>query len=311
MCAFDSLLDSKLMGVNRMLALAEPALREACMPLTNVAGPLQRVPIYMGLPEKRPGFGERDIEQFRRGIEQIEGLPIQLSSVNLIPQGHAAGLLALKLAFEHLQKGTSEACLVGGVDSYLQPDTLEWLDDHLQLARAEARSAFVPGEGAGFCLLVGSRTANRFGWNSLARVRSVSSGQETRLIKTPEVCVGEGLTTAVRSAVSDLSLPAEKIHHVICDINGERYRGEEWGFCCLRLSSYFEDPSAYRTPVDCWGDMGAASGPLFAILACQATARGYAKGPRTLLWASSEAGLRAAALLETSMHAGTRGLRHG
>ena len=37
------------------------------------------------------------------------------------------------------------------------------------------------------------------------------------------------------------------------------------------------------------------------MLAHQAVARGYAKGPRTLLWASSEGGQRAAALLEASV----------
>jgi len=43
--------------------------------------------------------------------------------------------------------------------------------------------------------------------------------------------------------------------------------------------------------------MGAASGLLFAMLACKANAGGYAKGTRTLLWASSEGGLRAAGVL--------------
>ena len=40
-----------------------------------------------------------------------------------------------------------------------------------------------------------------------------------------------------------------------------------------------------------------ASGPLFVCLAAEAEARNYAKGPQTLVWASSEQGLRAAALL--------------
>jgi 3-oxoacyl-[acyl-carrier-protein] synthase-1 len=53
------------------------------------------------------------------------------------------------------------------------------------------------------------------------------------------------------------------------------------------------------TPADCWGDIGAASGPLFANLAVAAGLRGYAKGPRTLIWASSERGDRAAAVVLT------------
>ena len=113
--------------------------------------------------------------------------------------------------------------------------------------------------------------------------------------------MGVGLTTVVQKAVSDAALGDAAIKSVICDINGERYRGEEWGFVCLRLSRFFDDPTAYWSPADSWGDVGAASGPLFAMLAMQAAARGYAKGPHTLLWASSEGGLRAAAVLETDV----------
>ena len=81
-------------------------------------------------------------------------------------------------------------------------------------------------------------------------------------------------------------------------INGERYRGEEWGFVCLRLSNHFDDPIDYMSPADIWGDVGAASGALFIMLACQAAARGHAKGPRMMLWASSESGVRVAAVIE-------------
>jgi 3-oxoacyl-[acyl-carrier-protein] synthase-1 len=141
------------------------------------------------------------------------------------------------------------------------------------------------------------RARKRLDLGALARVLAVAIGRETKLIKTSDICLGEGLTATVQNAVSGLHPPSETINTVFCDINGERYRGEEWGFVCLRLSQYFDDPTAYVSPADCWGDMGAASGPLFAMLVCQAAARGYANGPRTLLWASSEGGLRGATVL--------------
>src|SRR5581483_8957532 len=131
----------------------------------------------------------------------------------------------------------------------------------------------------------------------LARVLSVTVGRETKLIKTSEICLGEGLTSTVREAVKDLRSRGQSINAVICDMNSERYRGEEWGFVCLRLPGCFDDPTGYLSPADCWGDVGAASGPLFLVLVCQAAARGYVKGPRTLLWASSESGLRGAAVI--------------
>jgi len=255
--------------------------------------------VYLGLPEIRPGFTGQDADAVRSGLARFDELPIEISEVNVFTEGHAAGLSALAIATAQIQQGACEACLVGGVESYFQPDRMEWLDENRQLAGAVSRSAFVPGEGAGFCLLMAERVWKRLGLSALGRVLTVAMGRETKLIKTSDICLGAGLTAVVQSAVGSLAPPFQTINAVICDINGERYRGEEWGFVCLRLSQYFDDPTAYWSPADCWGDMGAASGPLFAMLACQAAARGYAKGPRTLLWASSEGGLRGAAVLET------------
>jgi 3-oxoacyl-[acyl-carrier-protein] synthase-1 len=175
---------------------------------------------------------------------------------------------------------------------------MEWLDENRQLAGAVSRSGFVPGEGAGFCLLMSERGRKRLGFETLARIRAAAHGKETKLIKTSDICVGEGLTETIRNAVGDLTPPDETISDIICDINGERYRGEEWGFVCLRLPEYFDNPTAYLAPSEYWGDVGAASGPLFVMLACQAASRSYAKGPFTLLWTSSEKGLRAAAVLD-------------
>jgi 3-oxoacyl-[acyl-carrier-protein] synthase I len=285
-----------LIGPGRLLALARSALSEACAPLKDSLADRLRLPLYVGLPEFRPGFAAQDAEAVRTALGKPEGLPVEISEVSVFPDGHAAGLLALATAVERLRRGAFDVCLVGGVDSYFHPDTMDWLDKNRQLAGGDARSAFVPGEGAGFALLVSARVKERLGV-PLMRVLATATGKETKLIKTEDVCLGEGLTKTVQSAIDSLGA-GQKINDVICDVNGERYRGEEWGFVCLRLSQYFDDPTAYVSPADCWGDLGAASAPLFAILACQAAQHGYAKGPRTMLSASSEHGLRGVAVLE-------------
>lgn len=299
--ALDALLDPGIMGTERLISMAENALREVCEPLSGEERTsIPRLPVYLGLPEIRPGFTENDAEIVCDGIYQLKGLPIELSAVNIFAEGHAAGLSAFSAATGQIKQGAIEACLVGGVDSYFQPDTIEWLNENRQLFGANSRSGFVPGEGSGFCLLMAERIRTKLSLKALAQVLSVATDRDTKLIKTSDICLGEGLTVAVQDAISGLSPPVEKIiNEIICDINGERYRSEEWGFACLRLTKYFDDPTAYQSPAGCWGDLGAASGPLFAMLACQAADRGYAKGHRTLLWASSEGGLRAAAVLNT------------
>ncbi len=298
--ACDASLDPGLVGNARLLRLAETALREACERLSQadfISKP--SVSLLLGLPEFRPGFGENDAQALRRDLLTLRSLPIDITELSLSTQGHAAGIALLAVAAKRVRSGASEICMVGGVDSYLHPDTLDWLDSHRQIVGAESRSAFVPSEGAGFCLLMGDAALVRHGFVPMATLRTVALGRETKLIKSDDICLGEGLTETVRTAAGWLDRPAESINAVICDINGERYRGEEWGFVCLRAGEYFDDPTAYVAPADGWGDMGAASGPLFAMLACEAAARGYATGPRTMLWAGSENGLRAAAILDT------------
>jgi 3-oxoacyl-[acyl-carrier-protein] synthase-1 len=298
--AVDAALDPHEGGPGRLVALAESALREACAPLTGAGTPRPRLPVFLGLPEVRPGFTDREAEAVRSGLARLGGLPVEIAEVRAFAHGHAAGWSALAEAAERMESGSCDACLVGGVDSYFDPETMEWLDANRQLVGTVARSGFVPGEGAGFCLLMTESCRDRLGLPPLAHVRAVALGQEAKLIKSTDVCIGEGLTAAVRNAVAGLRSPADRISEVLCDINGERYRADEWAFVSLRLSGYFDDPTAYLSPAECWGDVGAATGPLLVMLACQAAVRGYARGPRTMIWASSEGGRRGAAVLEAA-----------
>jgi len=296
--ALDAQLDPTIIGPKRLRGLAETALREACAPLGVVLAARPLLPVYLALPEFRPGFSQEDAQEIRSELTRVEELPAELQVVDVFTHGHAAGFLALAKAIEQIQQRAFEVCLVGGVESYFHPDTMEWLDENRQLIGTVSRSGFVPGEGAGFCLIMTERARRQLGLRSIVCIRTVAIGKETKLIKTDDICLGEGLTKTVEDAVSHLNPPTQTINNIICDINGERYRGEEWGFVCLRLSGYFDDPTDYLAPADCWGDMGAASWPLFAMLVHQAVERGYAKGPRTMLWASSEGGDRGAAVLE-------------
>lgn len=297
--ALDSLLDPAIFGVDRFLPLVKSALLEACAPLERISTqPPLSLPVYLALPEVRPGFSKHDADTIRDALASTDSLPVNISEVKILSEGHAAGLAAFAAAMEHINTGHIKAALVGGVDSYFHPDTMEWLDGNRQLSGSVSRSAFVPGEGAGFCMLASAAFSEELGLDQFVRVFEASFGRENKLIKTSDICLGEGLTTTIKKSIERLEPSQKKINDIVCDINGERYRGEEWGFVCLRLPQYFDAPTAYLSPADYWGDMGAASGPLFAMLACQAAECGYASGPRTLLWASSEGGLRGAVLLE-------------
>lgn len=294
MAALDAVLDPALIGQQRMALLAEAALHEACEPLESWSGHVGSVPLLVGLPELRPGFSESDARQVREALARIT-LPVTLGRTDVFVQGHAAGLCALAAGLQLLRRGECEMCLVGGVESYFHVDTMEWLDAQRQLAGPVSRSGFVPGEGAAFCLLASDAACARWNIQPRARVWDAALARESKLIKTRDVCLGVGLTQAVQAALAGQG--SKLIDSIYCDINGERYRSEEWGFVALRLGQCFMDPASYVSPAERWGDLGAASGPLFAMLASTAFARGSGKASRTLLWASSEQGLRGAAVL--------------
>jgi 3-oxoacyl-[acyl-carrier-protein] synthase-1 len=278
-------------GVERYLTLLTPALEEVLAPVATEA-----LPLVLGIPAPRPGRPEQiaDVipERLRRSVQ--DG---RLARIELVQTGHSAGLMALEAACQRVADGQTGLCLVGGVDTYLEADTLEWLDGTEQLKSGRSRWGFIPGEAAAFCLVASPRAAARLRLPVLAHVLSTATELEPNRIRTDTVCVGQGLTRALRRVLEKLEREV-RVEQVIGDLNGERYRTDEYGFTVARLGQRFVDATAIRTPADCWGDVGAASGPLFVALAVSAALRRYAPGPRALVWTSAEGGERGAALLD-------------
>jgi len=257
------------------------------------------VAIALGLPSPRPGLTEDLQRDLMRRITKRYGR--LFGTATAFPAGHAAGLLALEAGFRKLQQGGLDACVVASVDSYLEPETLEWLESCDQLhgaGRLNNAWGFIPGEGAGALLLMRADTARRFGARLLASVCGTGSAIEAKRIKSAMVCVGEGLTEAFRVALAALPNGA-LVSDVYCDLNGEPYRADEYGFTALRMKEAFVSPSDFIAPADCWGDVAAASGPLQVMLSVIAGLKGYSRGGVSFTWASAEGGERAAAVVAT------------
>ena len=283
--AFDRELDPEQPLVERMCALAVDALEQVSVPVG--LGP---VPVLLALPEARPGFSDDDASRVER---HLAGLPSNKRRVTTVGRGHAGVLQALQLMSTALTE--DGAYLVGGVDSYCHMETLAWLSEHRQLMQSDARSSFFPGEGAWFALVMRESLRRQLRLPSLAVVRGCATATEAALIKTDTDNLGHGLCEAVRTCYRGVG---GVIDDVFSDINGERYRAEEWGLTVLRTAPLFRDPSAYVAPAAQWGDLGAATGIALAGLAVESWRRGYASGPLAMVVAGSEGGLRGAAILE-------------
>lgn len=251
---------------------------------------------FIAMPEPRPGLPP---ELARAVASRIaNALDAELAAVRVIARGHAAGLMALQLAAQKISSGECSLAIAAGVDSYHEPGTLRWLDGEGRLLSAQNRNGFLPGEAAGACLLATRAAAYEYRLPVLARITAAATTLEPHSIHSAEVCVGAALSAALKDVIASLQLPEEVIAATYCDLNGERYRNEELMYTLLRVQKAFLDVHDYQHPADCWGDVGAASGPLFAMLAMAAGKGGYAKGPFNLLWAGSESGHRTAVLLK-------------
>jgi 3-oxoacyl-[acyl-carrier-protein] synthase-1 len=250
---------------------------------------------WLALPEPRSGLAPNLHEWL--GAGQADGLRLPNESVRTLSRGHAGGLMALQSAARTLSRGEATTALVIGVDSYHDRRTIQSLDLRRRLMSERNRSGFPPGEAAGACLLVRGEVAARHRLPVLARIRSAATATEPHPLRSTEPCLGEGLTAVLRSVIGSLKVPYELITASFCDLNGERYRSEEYVYALLRSQEGFVDAHDYISPADCWGDVGAASGPLFAALAIVSSVRGYAKGNVPMLWAGSDSGYRSAVVL--------------
>lgn len=291
-------LDIGLSGTSRLEHLLFPAIDEAMAPLVARLEQLPRMAIALALPAPRPGVSATLESEMSSLIRQRYGSIFPAAAS--FPNGHAGGLLALNAALLKLKQGVYEACIVAGVDSYLEPEALEWLDQNDQLHGAGLLNnawGFVPGEAAGALLMMTAAAARQFGLPSITEVLAVGLASEEMRIKTETVCIGAGLTEAFRQAFA-ATPGSEKVTDVYCDMNGEPYRADEFGFATVRTAASFVDSGVFVAPADCWGDVGAASGPLLACLSAVACRKGYARGSRSLVWASSEGGERAAAVFQ-------------
>lgn len=251
--------------------------------------------LFVTLAEPRPHWTSGDQDKFVAALDGRSFAGLRPQRPRRWGHGHAGALQVIESVFHSALAGQRGCCLVLGVDSYFQVETMRDLIDHNLPVTEGARAGFFVGEGGGCLLLADATTVAELRLPSVARIVGIATALETSRFAEGEENLGLGLSSAIAGACVDLQSPIDDVY---CDINGTRERTGEWGFAMLRKSELFRDPTAAVTPAESWGDMGAASAPLLTMLAIRAWARNHASGPRALVFAGSRSGLRGAMLLE-------------
>jgi 3-oxoacyl-[acyl-carrier-protein] synthase-1 len=298
-CGTVPTLAPQLAGADRLSELLRGTWAELEAKLRMTRALSARLSCHLALPEARPGFDAASARRVTEAFTDIvAGEPSSRADVVLAGRGHAGGFDALRACMEQLTRGTVEIGVVAGVESYLESQTLDWLDSDLRLAREGVRGGFPPGEAASMLALASDAYRRRTGLQSLGLIRAVACGTERRRETDPGGLLGEALAGVLEQVGAHLRLPDERVDDVYCDLNDERARTTDHAFAVVRMGHLFRDCSRYTSSVGLIGDVGAASAPLNCVLASRAWSRRYALGPLALVSGSSWAGLRGAALLE-------------
>ncbi|MGH7129888.1 MAG: hypothetical protein ACREIV_15060, partial [Planctomycetaceae bacterium] len=136
---------------------------------------------------------------------------------------------------------------------------------------------------------------DRAGLRPLGIVHGWSQAMEPGHLYSEQPYRGDGLAMAVQQTVASASsvLPVGEVYS---SMNGESHWAKEWGVAFIRNRTAFAEDYRTHHPADCFGDTGAASGPIMAGLAVLGFADAY-RTPPALVYGSSDRGQRAAVLI--------------
>jgi 3-oxoacyl-[acyl-carrier-protein] synthase-1 len=288
-----------LMGLERFVALGGPALTAAAFPWLS-AERLRRaspapLPLIVALPSRnRPGFDPRLEGHLLRGLEARSRVPLDHARSSLVFGDRGGGVAAFEEALGRLEAGEHDAVLVGGVDSWFDPDALEWLDRDLRLHAPDTENGLIPGEGAAFVLL--TRRARAASLPRLAQLLAACTTAEPRPWGSEEPCLGLGITLAVKRAVAAIGATSRRIPWVMTDVVNERHRVEEWGYAMARAHQAFAPELVHDQPLLRTGDLGAASAAVLLAIAATRWETGCAAGDCVLIGAHSDGPERGALL---------------
>jgi 3-oxoacyl-[acyl-carrier-protein] synthase-1 len=297
MCRLPSIADD-VSGLHRFVALGAPALMQATWPRrerqTRLGQAMPVLPVVVALPStSRPGFDRRLERELFPWLQERAGFPLDPQRSALITRDRGGGVEAFRWAMQLLDHG-SDAVVVGGIDSYFDPDCLEWLDAEYRLHALGTENGFIPGEGAAFLLLV--RRSRTSGARRLGSIVGAAVVDEPRPYGSEEPCHGLGMSKAILDAAAGLA-QARQVPWILTDVANERHRVDEWQLAASRSFRCFTEDVRHDQPLLRTGDVGAASAAMLVAMACTHWEIGSGRGDMALIATHSDGHERGAMVL--------------
>lgn len=257
---------------------------------------LHKVPLLVGLAEPdRAGGGAGLANSIISRVERQLELRFHTDLSRTLPKGHTAGFEGICVARDLLQKERLPACLVCGVDSYINADSLLWLEEHRRLKTADNSDGVIPGEAAAAVLVRPKPMSSK---PAIVNVAGLGFAMERVSVLSEEPFLGLGLAAAAKAALNEADLPMNEIAFRISDATGEQYGFKEQALTVTRLIKIPVKELPIWHCADSIGDTGAAAGVCQLVIGYHAFAKGYAPGDRALCFTSAVPGERATLVLQ-------------
>ncbi len=245
----------------RMLRIATSAIQDV---IASV--PLKEPPaLFLALPESIPEAPFSAPPKFLEALEIQTNVKFDKTSSRIFTTGRAGGIEAIDHVFKYFVATGKDVALVGGVDTYLDSWLLGILDKDNRILAEDISDGFAPGEAAGFLLLVSERVKDYLPHPPKAEIFLPGLAIEPGHRYSEETYRGDGLANAFLLAIKNSD--GNPIDAIYSSLNGENFGAKELGIAFMRNKSAFVENVKTEHPADCFGDLGAAFGPVLIALA--------------------------------------------
>ena len=310
------------MGVAKIVLLGGAALQDLLRNRPLTSNELVRTGIHINISDR---FFEDEFSKIR--LEELEDsesrshLPSQVwieETSGLIPKvlkqcgiltpsehqriyygGHTGIVSAIQDAIEKIERGLIDRCIIGGIESCLEPHFLEVASALSLLKTSDNPTGFIPGEAASFILferIDAQKTEQR---SSHCEVMATAIEQDSNTIFSNELPKGKALYQVIDQALEKEMAARDTIGLIIGDLNGNEHRAMDWGCAVTRFHSGCRiDDRPLWLPAVSFGEVGAATGAVAMCMAIRGFEREYGYGETVLLWLASENGERGVIILK-------------
>jgi uncharacterized protein (TIGR02270 family) len=301
-------------GLGRLARLGEAALGDLGSVLKQ-AGDTLRIGLYVALPG---GAHEREharrltaedalddddlpppapaapsarvIEELVPLLARLTGFPIPREHQRAFPQDASGFLLALDAAHQALRQGQLDRCIVGGIDSLVEPSRLQALKTLGLLKVPGQPSRMLPGEAAALLVLERHGDARQRGAPVLALCEGIRAPACHGGAWSGAAKAGRTLAERITETLTSLVDEGRHTGRIIGGLNGHDRRAYAWGHALPILKPYVLGQLPLWSPAESFGELGAAAGPVAVCVAVRDFARGLTASPHSLVWLMDDEG---------------------